>query len=116
MGAWKANYWILTIVRFEYCWAIIWAINTNYFRHFLLTTRSIFSRIHISDVSSLLETHLSDSRPRTTINSALGTIISTIGIAVASSGGSDKAAASSAPVSVSDDKTITGETPEEEDL
>ncbi|ADV19736.1 hypothetical protein I315_03892 [Cryptococcus gattii Ru294] len=47
---------------------------------------------------------------------ALGTIISTIGIAVASSGGSDKAAASSAPVSVSDDKTITGETPEEEDF
>lgn len=49
-------------------------------------------------------------------NSALGTIISTIGIAVASTGGSDKAAASSAPVPVSDDKTITGETPEEEDL
>ncbi|ODN73724.1 hypothetical protein L202_07265 [Cryptococcus amylolentus CBS 6039] len=48
---------------------------------------------------------------------ALGTIISTIGIAVASTGG-DKAAApaSSAPVAVSDDKTITGETPEEEDF
>ncbi|KIR30964.1 hypothetical protein I307_00777 [Cryptococcus deuterogattii 99/473] len=47
---------------------------------------------------------------------ALGTIISTIGIAVASTGGSDKAAASSTPVPVSDDKTITGETPEEEDF
>nr|ODO04132.1 hypothetical protein L204_00487 [Cryptococcus depauperatus CBS 7855] len=47
--------------------------------------------------------------------SVLGTIASTIGIVVAASGGSDKSA-SSKPVPVSEDKTISGQTPEEEDL
>ncbi|WVN87597.1 uncharacterized protein L203_102780 [Cryptococcus depauperatus CBS 7841] len=45
----------------------------------------------------------------------LGTIASTIGIVVAASGGSDKSA-SSKPVPVSEDKTISGQTPEEEDF
>nr|XP_031862013.1 uncharacterized protein CI109_002426 [Kwoniella shandongensis]KAA5529085.1 hypothetical protein CI109_002426 [Kwoniella shandongensis] len=48
---------------------------------------------------------------------ALGTIFTTIGVALASSGGGDKSSASSsAPVAVSEDKTISGETPEEEDF
>ncbi|WVW81239.1 hypothetical protein I302_103230 [Kwoniella bestiolae CBS 10118] len=46
----------------------------------------------------------------------LGTIAATVGIAVSSMGGGDKSSSSSAPVPVKEDKTITGETPEEEDF
>ncbi|WVR03092.1 hypothetical protein IAU60_000081 [Kwoniella sp. DSM 27419] len=46
----------------------------------------------------------------------LGTIFATVAGAMAATGGSDKAAAPSAPVSVKEDKTITGETAEEEDF
>ncbi|WWC67346.1 uncharacterized protein I206_101254 [Kwoniella pini CBS 10737] len=45
----------------------------------------------------------------------LTTIAATVGIAVSQLGGGDKSS-SSAPVSVKEDKTITGETPEEEDF
>ncbi|KAK8844796.1 hypothetical protein IAR55_006646 [Kwoniella newhampshirensis] len=49
---------------------------------------------------------------------ALGTIFTTIGVALASTGGGDKSTASSSstPVPVSDDKTISGDSPEEEDF
>ncbi|WVQ94092.1 hypothetical protein IAU59_001170 [Kwoniella sp. CBS 9459] len=46
----------------------------------------------------------------------LGTIAATVGIAVSSMGGDKKASSTSAPVPVKEDKTITGETPEEEDF
>ncbi|WWC90221.1 uncharacterized protein L201_005154 [Kwoniella dendrophila CBS 6074] len=47
----------------------------------------------------------------------LGTIAATVGIAVSSMGGDkSKSSSSSAPVPVKEDKTISGETPEEEDF
>ncbi|WRT63190.1 uncharacterized protein IL334_000093 [Kwoniella shivajii] len=46
----------------------------------------------------------------------LTTIAATVGIAVSQMGGGDKSSSSSAPVSVKEDKTISAETPEEEDF